>query len=333
MDNNDNIKNIIDSLNNLSEIFFDENSISTKRENKGNNLTTIPDSYIVIDIETTGLDPYFDEIIEIGALKIENNHIVDSFNSLIKLPYNGKLSPFIEKLTGISNEMLKDAPKIKEVLPKFLKYIGNSILIGHNVNFDINFLYDKINDKLKKTLSNNFVDLMRLSRKLFPELPNHKLITIAQYFNVSTKNHHRALEDCEITFQCLKHVSKYVHDNNLDLIKLFKPIRYNYNSKNLTPETTEFDETHMFYKKHCVFTGTLQKMKRMDAIQKIVNLGGYCEDKITKKTNYLILGCLDYSNTIESKKSSKLIKAENLILNGQDLTIISENVFYDILYN
>ena len=91
------------------------------REQKGNSLIEFPNKYIAFDIETTGLDPMYDEIIEIGAIKIENGKEVEVFNTLVKPEY--EIDEFISELTGITNEMVKESPSIDEVLPKFIDFI------------------------------------------------------------------------------------------------------------------------------------------------------------------------------------------------------------------
>src|SRR5699024_10886253 len=100
------------------------------------------------------------------AIKVKNNKIVSKFNSLVK-PQN-EIDDYITELTGITNEMVKDAPTIEEILPDFMDYIGNDILIGHNVNFDINFIYDNLYRNKFNVLTNDFIDTMRISRKLLP---------------------------------------------------------------------------------------------------------------------------------------------------------------------
>lgn len=165
---------------------------------KGKSLIRFPESYVVIDIETTGLSPLCDEIIEISAIKVENNSIIETFSFLIK-PKCNSLSYFITKLTGITNKMLASAPSISEILPQFSEFIGDSILIGHNVNFDINFLYDEFQKILKTKLNNDFVDTMQIARRLYPELAHHKLKDVAEKHGVCTKGAHRGLKDCEIT--------------------------------------------------------------------------------------------------------------------------------------
>lgn len=113
----------------------------SKREQKGKSLLDSIDNYIVIDLETTGLDPSYDEIIEFAAVRVENGAIISEFQSLVKpsFPIDG----FITELTGITNEMLSSAPSVDTVLPSFLDYVGQSTIVAHNANFDVNFLYDR----------------------------------------------------------------------------------------------------------------------------------------------------------------------------------------------
>ena len=169
------------------------------REQKGNSLIEFPNKYIAFDIETTGLDPMYDEIIEIGAIKIENGKEVEVFNTLVKPEY--EIDEFISELTGITNEMVKESPYIDEVLPKFIDFIKDSIILGHNVNFDINFIYDNLKDKLGLYLTNDYVDTLRLSRLLLTNLPHHRLDDLINYFNLETRSEHRALNDCLLTNQ------------------------------------------------------------------------------------------------------------------------------------
>jgi len=308
---------------------------------KGKSLTSIPDNYTVIDIETTGLDPKYDEIIEIGAIRIRNGMIVDKFESLIKpdgyLFYDDSdnehfnyVDEFITELTGITNDMLHQAPDIKDVLPKFIEFIQDDILVGHNINFDINFLYDNLYTLLNFKLQNNFVDLMRLTRKIYSEFNNHKLITIATNLGLDINNHHRALGDCKITYECFLKLSDHINKNNIELYNSFKPYK-SVDLKELKSNSNSFDEEHLLYNKYCTFTGKLEKIDRKDAAQLVVNLGGKCLNNITKQTNFLILGNFDYSSNVKGGKSSKLKKAEKLILSGQDLQVLSENVFYDLI--
>lgn len=126
------------------------------REEKGKSLIASPDSFVVLDIETTGYLPEWDRIIEVGAIKYEHGVEVARFSSLVQPPSdNGEyVDCYVTGLTGITNEMLSSAPAIESILPGLYDFLGNSIIIGHNVNFDINFLYDYFVDFLGKPLSN-----------------------------------------------------------------------------------------------------------------------------------------------------------------------------------
>lgn len=304
-----------------------------ERTLKGKSTIDLLSDYIIFDIETTGLDSSYDEIIEIGAIKVKNNKIVSKFNSLVK-PKN-EIDEYITELTGITNEMVKDAPTIEEILPDFMNYIGNDILIGHNVNFDINFIYDNLYRNKFDVLTNDFIDTMRISRKLLPELPHHRLIDLAKYFKIDSTNNHRSLKDCEITmnvYENLKEIALQKYDNVDEFKNAFKKHKKEgLRAKDIVSTNTEFDVDNLFYNKYVAITGTLEKMLRKEAMQIIVDLGGHCEDGVTKKTNFLILGNNDYNPILRGKKSSKLIKAETLKLEGKDIEIISENVFYDIV--
>ena len=303
------------------------------REQKGKSLIDIPNNYVVFDIETTGLDPEFDEIIEIGAVKIKDGIKIDTFNSLRKPEY--EIAEFITELTGITNEMVENAPSIDEVLPKFMDFINDYIIIGHNVNFDINFIYDNLEELNIPPITNDFVDTLRISRRLIPELKHHKLSDLANYFNIDTNGSHRALKDVEITSEVLNNLNKMIIEKyeNIDNFKdACKPKSHSgIRASDITTNNTEFDEENMLYDKYVVITGTLGKMLRKEAMQVIADLGGHCQDGVNKDTNYLILGNNDYNPILRGKKSSKLLKAENLKLKGQDIEIISENVFYDII--
>lgn len=302
--------------------------------NKGESLICFPNEYVVVDIETTGLSPEYDEIIEISAIKIKDNSIIDRFTSLVKTKY--EISEFIEKLTGVTNEMLKKAPTLECVIPIFKDFISNSILLGYNVNFNINFLYDALVKESGIELLNNYIDVLRLARIVLKDsnLPNCRLKTIALHFNLDVNNMHRGEKDCELTFEVFKNIQKIIIEKFSSLGNFIEE-RQKYkhksiNTKHITTENKEFDISHPCYDREFAFTGTLEKMLRKEAMQIVVDFGGKVSNNVTKKTNYLVMGNLDYSRTISGEKSLKIIKAEELKLKGFDIYIIPENVFYDM---
>ena len=164
------------------------------------------DDYVLVDIETTGLSPINDEIIEIGAIKVKENKIVDEYNELIKI--NRRLSPFITNLTGITDAMLKNGKLPNVVFKEFVDFIEDDVIIGHNVNFDYGFLCDKCKKYINYNLENERIDTMYLAKKLVPNSINYKLRTLAKYFNVSYEGAHRGLKDVEITYEVYNHLRK-----------------------------------------------------------------------------------------------------------------------------
>ncbi len=180
-----------------------------KLRNKGKYLCEFPSDYTVIDIETTGLSPQKCEIIEISALRVRDDKIVKSFSSLVKPSV--PISSFITRLTGISMSMVEAAPSIKYVLSEFLEFVGNDCILGHNVNFDINFIYDNLQKYYDEEFSNDFVDTMRLSRK-YCDIKSHNLKSLAKYYNVSIAGHHRALVDCEITYNVYQNIKRQMNN-------------------------------------------------------------------------------------------------------------------------
>lgn len=174
----------------------------TSRLHKGKSMIAFPDDYTVVDIETNGFNADNCEIIEISAIRIRNNIRVDSFSSLIKP--KRRIDRFITNLTGISDKTVENAPDIVEVLNQFKKFLGDDIVLGYNVNFDINFLYDNFMQHYGIPLTNSYVDVLRLARRAIKDIPNHKQTTVAEYFGIKTDGAHRALRDCEICDECYR---------------------------------------------------------------------------------------------------------------------------------
>ena len=286
------------------------------------------DDYCVLDTETTGLSAYYDEIIEIGILRVRNNEIVDRYDQLIKPNFD--IDGFITALTGITNDMLEGMPSIDSVKTSVLSFIGDDIILGHNTSFDMRFL----NEGFKEQLSNQYMDTMQFARKLYPELKHHRLSDLTDYLGLHN-NEHRALSDCTSTKELYDAVKTRMAEKNLAIEDLWiageshggKGI----DIKAIKPTEAVIDEDGFFYNRHVVFTGKLEKMLRKDAMQIVVNLGGVLDNSVNKQTNYLILGDNDYNAILKGEKSSKHKKAEKLKLEGQDIEIIDERTFYDLL--
>jgi DNA polymerase-3 subunit alpha (Gram-positive type) len=161
--------------------------------------------FVSVDLETTGLSPTYNKIIEIGALKIRNEVVVDTFHSLINP--NVFIPQKITAITGITNNMVKDSPSIEVVLPKFIKFVGNAPIVAHNSKFDMGFIKHNAK-KMGLKLENLVIDTLELARNMFPHLNNHKLNTVAKHLFINLENHHRSMVDsaaaAEIYIKCMK---------------------------------------------------------------------------------------------------------------------------------
>src|SRR5690625_2065280 len=192
------------------------------------------DKFVVIDLETTGHSPS-DKIIEIGIVMIEKNKIVDEYTTL--LYPNKPIPPFISKLTGITDEDVKDAPIFIDKAYEIINFFKNSYLVAHNVPFDLNFLNDELSDHELNILTNPVLDTVELARILFPHAPGFKLAQLADFFQIEHKDPHRALSDAYVTaelflilkekllslpYETMTHLLKLekIRDNNFSFKKI-----------------------------------------------------------------------------------------------------------------
>ncbi len=155
------------------------------------------ETYVVFDTETTGLSAALNSIIEIGAVKLKNGEVVEIFETFVDP--KERLPKKITEITGITDEMLVGAPLIEDALPKFIDFIGDSILVAHNARFDIGFIQMGLQKLGMQSISNPVIDTVELARFLYPKMKNYKLNTLADAFGVKLENHHRAYHDAEAT--------------------------------------------------------------------------------------------------------------------------------------
>lgn len=154
--------------------------------------------FVVFDLETTGAKAPPCRITEIGAYRVRNGKVAEEFHTLINPETS--IPPFITSLTGISNDMVVDAPVFRDVASQFLEFIGDSVLVAHNAHFDMGFLNHEIGRVYEDyRVWNPSLCTVQLSRKLLPNIENHKLSTVANYFSIELLNHHRASDDAKAT--------------------------------------------------------------------------------------------------------------------------------------
>lgn len=150
-------------------------------------------TYVVFDIETTGLSITRNNITELAAVKLQGGQEIGRYTTFVnpheKIPYH------IQQLTNITDEMVKDAPDLEPVLKEFVEFVGDGILVAHNARFDMGFIQASLRKYGMPELPNPFLDTLELARLLFPTMKNHRLNTLADKYKVLLESHHRAVDD------------------------------------------------------------------------------------------------------------------------------------------
>lgn len=172
------------------------------------------EDYVLFDIETTGLSSFNDEIIEISAVKVRKGKIVDEFSELVnpcrKIPYAASM------VNNITDKMVAKAPTFDVVLEKFIKFIDEDVLVGHNiVAFDMKFIYRDCERYFDKTISNNYIDTLKLAKICFPTWRNRRLSDLAEHYGISIEGAHRALIDCKINQKVFELLGKEMKNRNI----------------------------------------------------------------------------------------------------------------------
>lgn len=170
----------------------------------GKKLNICVSDYCVFDLETTGTSPARDAIIEISAVKVKDGKVVDEFstlvNPMIPIPY------YATAVNGIIDDMVSEAPKCEEALKDFLDFVGDMVLVGHNIHlFDMKFICRDAKEFWGMNVGNDYVDTLPLARKCLPQLAHHTLTDLAKHYDIGTEGAHRALFDC--------HMNRMVFEN------------------------------------------------------------------------------------------------------------------------
>ncbi|MBS3970527.1 MAG: 3'-5' exoribonuclease [Clostridia bacterium] len=164
--------------------------------------------FVSLDLETTGFNPKYAKIIEIGAIRFVDEIPVETFQSLInpRIPIPKKIT----EITGITNDMVINAPTIEIVFPQFIAFLKDSPIVAHNSSFDMGFIQHTA-QSFAIRICNPIIDTLQISRIMFPNLDNHKLNTVSDYLQIKLENHHRSMSDsaaaAEIYIKCLKMLS------------------------------------------------------------------------------------------------------------------------------
>ncbi len=166
----------------------------------------VPD-YVVFDFETTGISSETDDIVEISAVRAADGRITDEFSTLVNpgrpIPHSASM------VNGITDDMVKDSPSVRDALTDFLKFAGDAVLVGHNIRtFDMKFLCRYARDFWGLTIGNDYIDTLQLARAYLPQLGHHRLTDLAVHYGISAEGAHRALNDCRMNQMVFEQLAK-----------------------------------------------------------------------------------------------------------------------------
>lgn len=185
---------------------------------KGSLINKYTPNYVIFDLETTGISPNYDEVIEISALKVKGGEVVDEFNTLVN---PGRKIPFgATKVNGITNAMVAEAPAFSHVLAEFLDFAEGLVLVGHNIaRFDMKFIWRDAEQYFGEIPQNNYVDTLQVARKHLPKMEHHRLVDLAEHYGISSEGAHRALNDCYMNqkvYECMVAEMREAHQKRVE---------------------------------------------------------------------------------------------------------------------
>ena len=194
------------------EAYLAPDKVSPVSFSKGQSIDT---TYCVLDLETTGFSFRTEKITEVGIMKVKNGEVIDEFSCFVNP--EKPIPQRVVEVTNITDDMVKDAETIDKVMPKILEFVGDSVLVAHNADFDIGFL--KYNAKnLGLSLENTYLDTLRLAKDLFPDYKKYKLGKIAENLGIKVEVAHRALDDVDTTVKVLNVMLKMLKDKGVETL-------------------------------------------------------------------------------------------------------------------
>ena len=194
------------------EAYLAPDKVSPVSFSKGQSIDT---TYCVLDLETTGFSFRTEKITEVGIMKVKNGEVIDEFSCFVNP--EKPIPQRVVEVTNITDDMVKDAETIDKVMPKVIDFVGESVLVAHNADFDIGFLKYNAN-QLGLTLDNTYLDTLRLAKDLFPDFKKYKLGKIAENLGIKVEVAHRALDDVDTTVKVLNVMLKMLKEKGVETL-------------------------------------------------------------------------------------------------------------------
>lgn len=297
-----------------------------KLRHKGTERPEFLQNYTLIDIETTGLSPYRDRVTELGGIKVRDGEVVDEYSHLTAYDKSNKVPAFITKLNGITEEkIINEGIPVDEAIHDFRNFIGDDVIIGYNVNFDLNFVYDLAKKYRLPELSNDYVDVLRLARAYYPKERHNRLLDCMQRAGIAQVEQHRGLDDSIDTKKVYDDFRDHFTPELLQTAQS-KIKNFSLTAGQLLPWQIGF--RNPVNGKKIVLSDHVH-LDQNDGMKMIDNLGGEAQGRLDATTNYLIVGDHDFFN----KNNADLNAARQLNAQGAEIKRLSESFFLNMLDN
>lgn len=296
--------------------------------------------FVAIDFETA--NSLRTSVCSIGIVQVKGGKIKKEIHTLIN-PLS-EFNYYNTKIHGITEDMVMSAPTFEEFWPDFKGFVENQTIIAHNASFDISVLRASLNNFHEAYPTFQYGCSYQIAKKIWPNLYNHKLSTVANYLGISLR-HHDALEDARaaalITLEAMQktRTNSVQELSSLHKLKIGTPTPTKKQSTRVKKDNTDLliqslsndispsNKKHPFYGANIVFTGRMVSMTRVQAAQLAVNCGAVCKGSIDGNTNILVVGDNDLIKYVQGIKSTKMKKAEELINQGLPVEIVGEQDF------
>ncbi|WP_297820109.1 exonuclease domain-containing protein [uncultured Lactobacillus sp.] len=293
---------------------------------KGMEKPGFPENYTLIDVETTGLSPYRNRITEMGALKVRHGETIATFSELVKFPDSNKVPTFLTRLNGIDEKSIEEKGKpVDQAITEYRQFIGSDVIVGYNVNFDLNFVYDLTLKYNLPVLSNDYVDVLRLARSYYVNERHNRLIDCMQRMGIAQSQEHRGLDDCLDTKEVFDNLHEHFkQDHMLRAHESVKNVDLAHSWPEMVRQTQVFRSP--FNHKNVVITGDLA-LDKTELATAIENLGGFVQEQVDEDTDFVLTGDGDFFRS----DLAELNKAKMRKDQGQKIRTWSEKFFLNVL--
>lgn len=291
--------------------------------------------YVILDVETTGLNPGNDKIIQLSAIRYDcSGRPLGFFNTYVNPGIHIPTSA--SKINGITDALLQSAPSIDDVREDFLRFVGDELIIGYNITFDLRFLNCEFLGAFEGRI---YIDALQIARSFFNS-PDYRLETVSSSIGfIPSGNYHDSFIDCEAVAAILSSIGEIDIDDfshkfscSSSTHSRIRQHRHNPSVRDITPASTfDCNPDHPLYGKNIVFTGELH-VDRKTAWQLAANVGGIVKSSVSKKTHFLVVGHQDTNLVGDDGMSTKEETAYALNASGTaQIQIIGEDKFFELL--